>query len=150
MCGVSVNSPDIYYLKRFFVRKENLIDASILSSNENCCVNEKKNVHIPITKVKSIVQIKEKITTEPEEIIVEVSKQTAISKTLSDAKSTLFDEILNNSWSRSNELVENVMITRKRCYFSSEALSIKPITASLFIRTFLCSECPFVFSTGNR
>ena len=136
--------------QRFFVHKRNLIDTSILSSNENCCVKEKKKVSIPIRKVKSVVKIKEKTITKPDEFIVEVPKQATRPQTVSETKLALFDEIFNNSWKPSTEFVENVRITRKRCCFSNEAISIKPITAGLFIRYFVRNSPSFACSTGNR
>jgi hypothetical protein len=122
--------------RRFFIRKRDIIDltslttlieTSIPSSNENCCRREEKKVQLPQTK------IKESIISIPNESIINVPKQTRILEAVSFEKVPLCYEILDNSWPLSNERVENLMITNKRCYFSNEAISIKPITAGLFI-----------------
>lgn len=47
-----------------------------------------------------------------------------------DDSMPLFYQLMSNAWPKSNERVENLAITQKRCEFSNEAISIKPVTAS--------------------
>jgi len=135
------------FSRRFFVHKRNIIDSLsfpsisiailteklITSSNQNCCRREEKKVQFPSIKIKKLSETKDNIISKPDEFIIEVPKQTKIPKILSDEKLPLFYEVITNAWPLSNERVENLTITNKRCHFSNEAISIKPITASMFI-----------------
>lgn len=105
--------------RRFFVRKQDLIDLS----NENCCSGkEEKKTRVPLNKIKTLSKIKKSIISIPNESIINVQKQTRIPEAIPFKKIPL-----------SNTRVENLVITNKRCYFANEAISIKPITASLFM-----------------
>jgi hypothetical protein len=125
--------------QRFFVRKQNIIyssptitistDRLVTSSNENCCGTEEKKVELPPVKVKQHSKAKDSIISKPDDFIIEVPKQTRVPKVVSNEKVPLFYEVISNAWPLSNERVENLMISNKRCQFSNEAISIKPITA---------------------
>jgi len=133
--------------KRLFVLKRNIIDSlsfastsilkltekSITSSNQNCCGKEEKKVQLPPIKIKKLPKTKDSIISQPNEYIIEVPKQTKIPEIVSNEKFPLFYEVIANTWPLSNERVENLIISNKRCYFSNEAISIKPITAGIFI-----------------
>jgi hypothetical protein len=120
--------------RRFFVRKQNIIDLRLIkTSNDNCCGKEEKKTRVPLNKIKTFSKIKKSIVSIPNESIINVQKQTRIPESVSFEKIPLCYEALDNAWPLSNERVKNLMITNKRCYFSNEAVSIKPITASPFI-----------------
>jgi hypothetical protein len=133
--------------RRYFVRKRDIIDLSSLpftslatltepsipSSNQNCCGREEKHVQLPPTKIKTLPKTKESIISIQNEPIIDVPKQTQIPEVVSYEKVPLCHEVLGNAWPLSTERVENLMISNKRCYFSNEAVSIKPTTAGLFI-----------------
>ncbi len=125
--------------KRLFVRKRNIIDSLSFakltekSINKNCCGKEEKKVRLPPIKIKKLPETKESIISQPNEYIIEVPKQTRIPEVVSNEKFPLFYEIMTNTWPLSNERIENLIITNKRCHFSNEAISIKPITAGIFI-----------------
>lgn len=122
--------------RRFFVRKKNIINSlndnsisietilekSLTKLNQNCCRNNLAQTRIQPTK--------DKILDRTDEFIVEIPKQTKSKEdTILNEKKTLLNEIFTNSWPSSSEYVENLIITNKRCQFSNEAISIKPITA---------------------
>jgi hypothetical protein len=134
--------------RRFFVRKRNILESLLFpfisidilteksapSSNQNCCGREEKKVQLQATtKVKKLPKTKDSIISIPTELIIEVPKQTKIPQVVSNEKLPLFYEVISNTWPISHERVENLIISRKRCYFSNEAISIKPITAGLLI-----------------
>jgi hypothetical protein len=133
--------------KRLFVRKRNIIDSlsfastsivkltekSIRSSNKNCCRTEEKKVQFPSTKTKKLSETEDSIISQPNEFIIEVPKQARIPEVVSNEKCPLFYEVISNAWPLSNERVENLTITNKRCHFANEAISIKPITAGIVI-----------------
>ncbi|CAF1450270.1 unnamed protein product [Rotaria sp. Silwood1] len=129
--------------RRFFVRRRNIIDLlsspsisieimtekSIISSNKNCCGNDEKKVRISSVKNDNPRTTKDKIISTPNELIIEIPKQTKPLEVVSNKNLPLFYEIISNAWPLSNERVENLIISNKRCQFSNEAISIKPITA---------------------
>lgn len=108
--------------RRFFVRKKNIIDTSsyclisiatktetsiIKSSNQNCFANAN-----------------------PKQISISSIEDRNASK--SNERLPLFYDIISNAWPISTECVENLRISKKRCQFSNEPISIKPITASIY------------------
>ncbi|CAF1255492.1 unnamed protein product [Rotaria sordida] len=129
--------------RRFFVRKRNIIDSlsypsisiaimtekSILSSNQNCCGNDEKKVQVSSVRKSNPRQTKDNIVSTPNEFIIEIPKQTKPLEVVSNEKLPLYYEIISNAWPLSSEHVENLIISNKRCQFSNEAISIKPITA---------------------
>ena len=125
---------------RFFVHKQNIIVPRIFSSslpcaitatNANCCGSDQRKVVHFATKVQQHAKTKTEIASPPSEFIIEVPKQTKVAALVTDEKPSLFFEVISNAWPVSNERVENLSITHKRCQFSNEALSIKPITAGV-------------------
>ncbi|CAF4970470.1 unnamed protein product, partial [Rotaria sp. Silwood1] len=76
--------------RRFFVRRRNIIDSlsspsisieimtekSIISSNKNCCGNDEKKVRISSVKNDNPRTTKDKIISTPNELIIEIPKQT--------------------------------------------------------------------------
>jgi hypothetical protein len=135
----------LYYtaLRHFFVHKRDIIDSlpsiiimaetPVTSLNENCCGTNEKKIKHPLVKVKRTAKTNENIISKPNELIIEVPKQTRVPDVVSNEKLPLFYEIISNAWPLSNERVENLMITNKRCQFSNESISIKPITAGTSI-----------------
>ena len=136
--------------RRFVVHKRNIIDSlpnlatsmaiitkeSILSSNENCCRTQETEIIQPSsTQDNKNLKINENMLSESKEFIVDVPKQTQPLENMSNQKLPLFDDVMNNAWSLSNIRIENLTITNKRCQFSNEAVSIKPITAGIFVLT---------------
>lgn len=119
--------------RRFLVRKRNIIltKKSIRSFNQNCYGREEKKIKSPTIKIKNHPETKKSIISKADEIIIEVPKQTTIPQVRSNQKVPLFSEIITNAWLLSNERIENLIITNKRCQFSNEAISIKPITAGI-------------------
>jgi hypothetical protein len=110
-----------------------MTEKPITSSNENCCGTEEKKIKHPLVKVKKPFKTKDSIISKPTEFIIEVPKQTTTPDLASNEKSPLFDKVISNAWPLSSERVENLIITNKRCQFSNEVISIKPITAGAFI-----------------
>ena len=117
---------------RYLVRRRQIIDAS-LPSNSNCCGREEKKQHsAPPIAARKPIQREETVPSPPSEFIIEVPKQSAaVVSAVAEEKAPLFYELLCNAWPSSTERVENLAITWKRCQFSNEAISIKPITASM-------------------
>jgi len=95
--------------------------------NGNCCGTESKKVRVPPpTKVKNPPKAK-KSSIE----LIEQIKAINISST---------QEIIRNTWPISNKRIEHFTITNKRCQFSNEAISIKPITAGFNILIIMQDE----------
>ncbi|CAF1184833.1 unnamed protein product [Rotaria magnacalcarata] len=118
--------------RRLFVHKEKIIPSSIsivVPSNRNCCGNNEKQIEHSLIKNNKLGESKDDIISTPNDFIIEVPKQTTSVGIALKEKQPLFYEILNNAWPLSSERVETLTISTKRCQFSNEAISIKPITA---------------------
>lgn len=119
--------------KRWKVQKKCIIDSTLFSNNDNCCGNDEKNVVSTVKKKTSRQTSKsqERLASKAKEYIIEIPKQkTVVIEEAVDDSIPLFYELMSNAWPKSNERVENLAITQKRCEFSNEAISIKPVTAS--------------------
>jgi hypothetical protein len=141
------SSDSIQTQGRFLVLKRNIIDSLLFPSvstgtmtdkstipfNQNCCGKEEKRINLPSVKAKKSLKPIDNMVSKPDEFIIEVPKQSKAPEVSTTEKLPLFYEIISNAWPLSNERVENLMITNKRCQFSNEAISIKPITAGTFI-----------------
>ncbi|CAF3152938.1 unnamed protein product [Rotaria socialis] len=119
--------------RRLFVHKEKIIPSPIsivVPSNRNCCGNnERQIIEHSLIKKNKLGESKDNIISTPNDFIIEVPKQTKSAGIVFKEKQPLFYEILNNAWPFSSERVETLTISTKRCQFSNEAISIKPITA---------------------
>ncbi|CAF0887426.1 unnamed protein product [Adineta steineri] len=139
-----MNEKRIYHIpsysssQRFFVRKENIINSipfssttekSNISSNQNCCKPEEKKISLPSIKAKQQSNAKDNFISAQDESIIEIPKQTKTVEIDSNEKLPLYCEVISNAWPVSNTRIENLNISFKRCQFSNEAISIKPITA---------------------
>lgn len=124
---------------RWKVQKKSIIDCNLFSNNDNCCGHDEKNVGSTVKKKKSQQTSKsqERVGSKAKEYIIEIPKQqlkqqtaaAPIEKSVDDSM-PLFYELKSNAWPKTSERIENLAITQKRCEFSNEAISIKPITAS--------------------
>ena len=117
--------------QRLFIN-EFLLSHSI-ASNQNCCGSKEKKSARQSVKIKRHSAAKDKIILRPSELIIDVPKQTNIPKEISNEQPPLSFELITNAWPMSNQRIENQLITNKRCQFSNEAISIKPITAGMQI-----------------
>lgn len=132
--------PTKLFTGRLLVQKRKIIDPSlflshaIVSTNQSCCgAEEKKRVERVPREVRQVVKLQHSAIYRPDEFIVEVPKARVAPEVLPKEKVPLCCEILSNAWPVQSERVENLTITQKRCQFSNEAVSIKPITASGFV-----------------
>ena len=136
----ALSFPTKIFTGRLLVQKRKIIHPSlflshaIISTNQSCCgAEEKKRVELVPREVRQVVKLRESAISKPDEFIIEVPKARAAPEVLPQEKVPLFYEILSNAWPVPSERVENLTITQKRCQFSNEAVSIKPITASGFV-----------------
>ncbi|CAF0923343.1 unnamed protein product [Adineta ricciae] len=113
--------------QRLFVNKSILFHS--IASNQNCCGSKEQKAARQPVKIKRHTTAKDNIILRPSELIIDIPKQTNIPKEKSSERLPLSFELVNNAWPISNQRIENQLISNKRCQFSNEAISIKPITA---------------------
>ena len=122
------------HVERYRVKKQRLINASFDTEanishvyNENCYRGEEA-----VTKISE----KQQSRLEESKIVVE-NQRMAVNVLPIEEKHSLIYEILRYAWPKSDVEIDNRIITQKRCEFSNEPISIKPITSSNFVFLFI-------------
>jgi hypothetical protein len=118
------SSKRILVYKRHIIRSSTFVSQGSTNINQNCFDRE---------SIKSDIVRQTNVLSNVNESTIDIAKQRLVHEVTTNNDLPLFYELLRNAWPISDIHVEHTMVTLKRCQFSNEAISIKPVTASTYI-----------------